>query len=273
MIKLIANEHKERFSFREDYLNPVDKNTVDLPSGMLVKETESWMKGGEFVDGKWVPSDWEKRPFQSFVVEPFAPARYLDEIPDDFVLNINGQNYMVIVNVREDSYDRIPNGLVLYFCPTDEPETEFVSWDDSKARQESIDFLKQKNVSMQECIDLNLAVAPSGLQWFADNGYEVDPDEPLDEGDREAYIKDIEDNEYSIKNLELGEKIRAPFNFQVFGHPSFIQSSIYPMYKGQMAQCLMVIENDWGDCGNINVMFACDLHGVPAAVWMEASCC
>lgn len=60
---------------------------------------------------------------------------------------------------------------------------------------------------------------------------------------------------------------------QVFGQPVFIQNTATPSYKGRCASNLMTLETGWGDAGNINLLCVLDANGIPAKVWMEASCC
>ena len=58
-----------------------------------------------------------------------------------------------------------------------------------------------------------------------------------------------------------------------FGQPRFIQSPVTPSLNGKCACLLAVLETGWGDAGNVNVFCILDDKGIPAEVWMEASCC
>jgi len=58
-----------------------------------------------------------------------------------------------------------------------------------------------------------------------------------------------------------------------FGSPTFIQSCVQPNVEHLNFIHLMTIENNWGDCGNVNVMVQLDKDSYPVKIWMEASCC
>jgi hypothetical protein len=68
------------------------------------------------------------------------------------------------------------------------------------------------------------------------------------------------------------EKLRAA-RVIAFGQPRFIQSAVKPSLNGRCACHLVTLETGWGDAGNENYLCALDENGVPAKVWMEASCC
>ena len=66
--------------------------------------------------------------------------------------------------------------------------------------------------------------------------------------------------------------VRAP-DVQLYGQPSFIQNPEFPSRNGKPYFPFAVIENGWGDAGNINIFVALDSDDRPIAAHSEASCC
>jgi hypothetical protein len=71
--------------------------------------------------------------------------------------------------------------------------------------------------------------------------------------------------------LPGGPNVRLPY-LTFFGQPRFIQSPVFPEFKGACASNLFTLETGWGDAGNLNVLCALNQEGIPAKAWHEASC-
>lgn len=56
------------------------------------------------------------------------------------------------------------------------------------------------------------------------------------------------------------------------GQPSFVQSEVFFLHRGEIAQPLATLEVGWGDCGNINLFLGLDENGEPDAVYFERNC-
>jgi len=77
-----------------------------------------------------------------------------------------------------------------------------------------------------------------------------------------------------IKRAQDGEYNFSPTTYaNAFGQPNFMQGESINVHEGRCAMCLMTLETEWGDSGNVNIMFACDEDGVPCKVWFNSACC
>jgi hypothetical protein len=61
--------------------------------------------------------------------------------------------------------------------------------------------------------------------------------------------------------------------YQFFGQPRWVQGPIYAAWEGQALRNFLTIENEWGDCGNTNILVAVGDDGRPTRAFFEASCC
>lgn len=65
---------------------------------------------------------------------------------------------------------------------------------------------------------------------------------------------------------------RHSHDMQIFGQPVWVQHEYYPAYKGEPCYHLATLETGWGDCGNNNILIACE-NNEPVKAFFEASCC
>lgn len=176
----------------------------------------------------------------------YSPVRSYSftDLRAGIVADINGLKYRIRVNDmdEDDSWGDCgtPERATVTFEPTDEPETPWTPWDEAKVRAEWIALTKQDIEHLRSA----------------------------------GHAENVEHYEKQVRDLESGESpVRPKGPVLLFGKPYFIQNPIFPALNGKAAQCLMVLETEWGDSGNINLLFACDEAGVPCRVWFEASCC
>ena len=183
----------------------------------------------------------------------YAPVRpyTLAQLDAGIVATIGSQRYSIHIFVNNmgpgDSWGDCgtPERAVVIFEPTDEPETPWVPWDEEATRA-NIRRLNNESIAV----------------WRDRLGTE-------DKDEAEEMIGYLQDANARLE----GQRLRPPGDAFLFGKPQFIQNPIFPALNGKAARCLMVLETGWGDCGNINLLFACDEDGVPCKVWFEASCC
>lgn len=179
-----------------------------------------------------------------------VPARLYSEVQArrPIVVPINGRRYAVKVDLHgmdEDSPTGRPEGATVYFTPTTRPETPYRTWDEVATTRHLVKTLTN---DLEE------------VTVYAAN-------------DPEFAEEEIARLNKKLADLASGTwKLRPHAHMRFFGTPDFLQGSIFPALNGVAAQCLMVIENDWGDCGNVNLLFACDEKGIPCRVWFEANC-
>lgn len=173
------------------------------------------------------------------------------------VAEINGRNYRIHITVAGGSDgwgEGVPDGAVVSFTRTDDPETEYMAHDPEAAVREDLLYRERLICEHREI----LARIEAG-----DEGWD-DPE----------YIQTrITEDELHIENLKAGAERHWPKGPVIlFGQPCFIQNEITPRTEHEAARHLATLETGWGDSGNINILFACDEDGVPCAAWFEASC-
>ena len=180
-----------------------------------------------------------------------GPARYYKNLQGGIVVPINGVRYRIRLTDAFVSFER-----------TDDPETEFQTWDARANLVEHIEF-DRRSVARAE------AAWEQGRALFDDEGQEA-----LEEDLRWA-IRDLKEHTKMLADYdESGEGgYRHPFDIKMFGQPSFNQNEVFPVHQGRCAMNLMTLETAFGDSGNENLLFACDENGVPCRVWTESSCC
>lgn len=178
---------------------------------------------------------------------PVRPYSFAD-LRAGIVADINGQKYRIRVCVNDMDEDDswgdcgTPERAVVTFEPVHERtmETPWTPWDEAKVRAEWIALTKRDIEHLRSA----------------------------------GHAENVEHYEKQVRDLESGEyPVRPKGPVLLFGKPYFIQNPIFPALDGKAAQCLAVLETEWGDSGNINLLFACDEAGVPCNVWFEASCC
>lgn len=175
----------------------------------------------------------------------YAPARYFKKMPEKLIVNINGTNYHLKIQI--DNYREHPSKIIVSFIKTDYPESEFEKWD------ESAYLVSRRSSAVKDLEEYNkLNEKEPNMGWDTFITW------------REQEIKKIDDGEVSYM---------PPFDIQIFGKPQFIQNEVFPEYNGVLAYSLATINTGWGDSGNVNIFFACDDSGKPCVVWYEASCC
>jgi hypothetical protein len=198
-------------------------------------------KGLELVkDAEYLP-DYERHEY--------APARYYNDMLDRVVADINGNRYCIMIEIHGESalYGHpVPHSATVSFLETDAPETEYEEWDEAEAlvkmRARAVEDLKEYR---DLCIKEPEGQWESFVQW------------------RKREIADIDAGELGLK---------PPFEMQLFGQPQFIQGEIFPVHDGVLAYHLATLNTEWGDLGNVNILFSCDKSGKPCKVWFEASC-
>lgn len=216
---------------------------TDVPEGLEWVEHKSSYenKAGETVPFSYREYRWPEA----------GEARYLSgtDYKGAFVVEIHGRRYRVDLHVGMDGDAMFPDGVVT-FTRTDSDLTEFQTWD----HDEAVAKYRASRVAELEATRKELAAESDG-KWV-------------------KYLhEDIKRAEREIADCDRGEvRLRHPFHIQVFGQPRFIQNEMFPVHEGRSGMCLASIETGWGDAGNLNVMFACDADGVPARIWLEASC-
>jgi len=164
------------------------------------------------------------------------------------VVPINGRKYRVGIHVEES--DGIPEGAVVTFTHTDEDETPHSLHDPSVGVQSLVTYF-------QNCIE----------------GYREQLADREEEWDSDSIRASLLEDELHIENLESGAELRWPKGpVTLFGQPCFIQNEITARIPSGAAMHLATLDTGWGDCGNVNILFACDDDGVPCRAWFEASC-
>jgi hypothetical protein len=218
---------------------------------MIILNTETER---EAIDKKNLPIGLEKVGDEEYLPDynrhEISPARYFNGFPDRIVANINDHRYCIMIDIHGDDRDYghyVPQSATVSFLDTDAPETEFETWDEAedlvKARARAVEDLKELR---DRCIE--------------------DPDNGWD-----CFIKWRKDE---IAQIDAGDVcLRPPYDMQLFGQPQFIQGEIFPHHNGVLAYHLATLDTDWGDSGNVNILFACNADGRPCKVWFEASCC
>lgn len=67
---------------------------------------------------------------------------------------------------------------------------------------------------------------------------------------------------------------RWSYYIKFFGQPTWVQNSHFPLdSRGKPCYHFLTIENDWGDCGNFNILIGLNEEGIPDIGYFEASCC
>lgn len=188
---------------------------------------------------------------------PELPARQVTQatLAKGVVVPINGRRYRI--SISTNSNDGIPGSATVIFTRTDDPESEYTPFDYEQARLDAIGDAHERLLRDRE----DLARAEAEAKDDEDSSWV------------EYSRNDVEEGELRLWNLEQGEQVRSRSDVTIFGRPSWIQHSYIPVHNGKAAMCLAVLETEWGDAGNINLLFACDDNGVPCRVWFEASCC
>lgn len=173
------------------------------------------------------------------------------------VVPINGQNYRIIFSLDEEDDGSRVSGSVT-FIPTDAPVSEFQTWSEDVVRE---DYLRRRRVNLERS-EKELAKLLSGekSEYVAEH---------------ERWVRrDIEQERKDIADTEAGlTRFRPTAYANFFGQPNYLQGEVIPVHEGRSGMCLVTLETEWGDAGNINIFFACDENGVPCRVWYEASCC
>jgi hypothetical protein len=183
-----------------------------------------------------------------------APARLYDRVDLEVVgvvVPINGRRYRVRVQVNLDGGDDgIPDGARVSFTETTAPETPCKTWDEAAEREALLGSYRRDRAETETL--LRFHEGAEERKWVED--------------ELARLTKAIDDLE--AERTKVFPRADVVF----FGVPQFIQNPIFPALDGKAAQCLAVLNTDWGDCGNVNLLFACDAEGVPCKVWFEASC-
>ena len=235
---------------------PEHRGVKSTSTGYLSRKLEGLAEGltsttGSFTDKDGVFHEWfEVTHVAQVPVRLYTRAQSYSPI----VVPINGRLYAVKITINSDGDDDgdddrggIPESAVVTFTPTDAPETPFSTWTAETALTERLASIRAEQAEMA------LISENGDAEWVAD------------ENERLAtQVRDLESGKWKLRP-------HAPIRF--FGVPDFIQNGIFPALNGVAAQCLAVLDTGWGDCGNINILFACDADGVPCNVWFEASCC
>lgn len=182
-----------------------------------------------------------------------GPPRYFtaEQVGAGLVLPIAGRRWRVHVDVAEDRYCGIPEGASVTFVPTEEEETPSQPWDEAERLRE------YRVAAVARIADMKATIA-----------------ELPDEEDRRWYEGIIRREERDVARMEAGEfRLHHRYYAQVFGQPHFLQNEMFPVHEGRCAMHLMTLDTEWGDAGNVNLMFHLDADGIPCALWFEASCC
>lgn len=179
---------------------------------------------------------------------------------EEVIVKINGQNYTITVELDgegygDDDYDyddhQIPESAVVRLIPTGLPVSRYEKYDE---REFNLSRLAQMKYEYAE--DLK------------------DLKDENDENERKWLKGQLDNDKKNIDRIEAGETVyRHCRKVQVFGQPQFIQNPIVPSHNGRSAFHLLTLNNDWGDCGNVNIMVALDESGDPEVAFFEASCC
>jgi hypothetical protein len=259
LIRLVCNDLKEYWRGRD---------SDEIPEDITVKDC-------------FYMSEGKRYDYKKHLLPQFAPARYLKDCTSRFVVDINGQNYEVSINVDYDKWDNYPNGGEVTFIATDDPETDFIEWDEEAYYQKEEANHRKRIEQAKWCLETGNQWHPDVVKELAETYHPVDdPDAKIGdsewstEEEERGYIQeDISRHERNLESLKGRDCLRAPFETKVFGQPTFIQNEIFPMRNGRVAMNLCTLETDWGDSGNVNILFICDEAGIPTEVWFEASCC
>jgi hypothetical protein len=178
---------------------------------------------------------------------------------EDVVVKINGQNYTIAVELDGEGYEddecewddhQIPESATVRLIPTRLPVTRYEPYDE---RQFNLKKLAQMKYEYAEDLrDCNAENNEEESQWLR---------------------RHLENDKKNIDRIEAGDNIyRHCRPVQMFGQPQFIQNPIVPSHEGRSAYHLLTLNNNWGDCGNVNIMVGLDESGEPATAYFEASC-
>lgn len=220
---------------------------VSRTSRSFLDAKVTWMAEGlsstrhSYTDKDGVTHEWDEVEH----VEQVPPRLYgAVDVEAGVVVPINGRRYRVQVKLRTDE-DAMPLGASVVFTPTGDPETPYKTWDGEAVRARLLADLREDRSETQTMMHAD-------PPWVT---------------------KELARLDARIARLESGEeRLRPHVPVRFFGVPDFIQNSIFPALGGKAAQNLVTLETGWGDCGNVNLLFACDAEGVPCKVWFEASC-
>jgi hypothetical protein len=217
--------------------------------------SEDTPTGLEFTshDETYDTDEGETREFsyRTYKFPEAGPVGYLKgtDYNGSFVVEISGLRFRIDLHMSQGDMGTADG--VVTFTRTDDDLTVFDTWDHAAA-------VAARRVQLVEQLAANEAELVAA------------PDAEFAEYARD----DITRNKEDIAEIDKGDlRISHPFYIKVFGQPNFIQSEVFPTYEGRSGMCLASIENDWGDNGNINILFACDEDGLPCRIWTEASCC
>lgn len=194
-----------------------------------------------------------------YLLPEVAPPRMFTwaQMGAGIVVAINGIHYRLTISLdSEEGYG--PTGAIVLFTVTDDPETEYTEFDRDGAREAELDRLRQR-------VERLRGPMSEDPEWS-----DMTEDRP---GEWDNYRRqDLERAEIELFNLENGSsRMRPTTDVQVFGRPEWIQNSYIPIHEDRTARCLAVLNTGHGDCGNVNLLFACDEQGVPCRVWFESS--
>lgn len=113
----------------------------------------------------------------------------------------------------------------------------------------------------------------AGKRWrlrvLADDSHEV-----YEAAGKYLSLEETDEPE-TVPDCEVPEKnYRGRHYWQVFGQPTWVQTEHFPAATdGSPCRHLVTIENDWGDCGNWNILVSLGPAGLPDVAYFEASGC
>lgn len=233
---------------------PEHRGVKSTSTGYLSRKLDGLAEGLTSTDGSFTDKDGVKHEWFDVKHVEQVPVRLYTRAQSyrPLVVPINGRRYSVMIVIASDGDDDgdgggIPERATVTFTPTDAPETPFTTWTAETALAERLASIRAEQAEMA------LITENGDAEWVADENARL-----------AKQITDLESGAWKLRP-------HAPIRF--FGVPDFIQNGIFPALNGVAAQCLAVLETGWGDCGNVNILFACDADGVPCNVWFEASCC
>jgi hypothetical protein len=234
---------------REEYAEP----TTEL--GYTFQQCVSKNRVYDFETSSYT-GEIEDYKFTRTVYPEAGPTRQYEwsALREGIVVPINGRNYRVQISI--DSDDGIPGGATVTFTRTDDEETPFESFDLEAAVAKQITYWQGEITEAKAEIE-EIKRTNRQSEWFNEAHYE----------------SQIARAECRIANLENGSEVPWPGgDVTFFGQPRFIQNEMSPAHNGRAGMCLASLNTEWGDAGNVNILFACDDNGVPCRAWFEASC-
>lgn len=110
----------------------------------------------------------------------------------------------------------------------------------------------------------------NGKRWKMSFDFDYNYGEAYEAKGKRVVFKETKE---PLTKSECNGGNRHGWFMKVFGQPVWVQNEHFPGYKGKPCYHLATLEVGWGDCGNYNILIACDEQGDPTVAFFEASCC